>query len=124
MGKKERLLKTIEDNCGVITTKEVLELGFHKDTIKALVLDNTLEKVATGLYAFPHENIDEYFKREVLPFSPDAWIDTKKSKVGYEIPFTRYFYKYEAPQSSTEIMSEIMGLETELSGSLKEVFDL
>ena len=70
------------------------------------------------------ENIDEYFKREVLPFSPDAWIDTKKSKVGYEIPFTRYFYKYEAPQSSTEIMSEIMGLETELSGSLKEVFDL
>lgn len=60
MGKKERLLKTIEDNCGVITTKEVLELGFHKDTIKALVLDNTLEKVATGLYAFPHENIDEY----------------------------------------------------------------
>ena len=70
------------------------------------------------------ENIDEYFKREVLPFSPDAWIDTKKSKVGYEIPFTRYFYKYEAPQSSTEIMSEIMGLETELSGRLKEVFNL
>ncbi|MDU4779393.1 MAG: class I SAM-dependent DNA methyltransferase [Streptococcus parasanguinis] len=70
------------------------------------------------------ENIDEYFKREVLPFAPDAWIDTKKSKVGYEIPFTRYFYKYEAPQSSTEIMSEIMDLETELSGSLKEVFDL
>ena len=56
--------------------------------------------------------------------APDAWIDTKKSKVGYEIPFTRYFYKYEAPQSSTEIMSEIMDLETELSGSLKEVFDL
>ena len=70
------------------------------------------------------EDIDEYFKREVLPFVPDAWVDTKNSKVGYEIPFTRYFYKYEAPQSSTEIMSEIMDLETELSGSLKEVFDL
>lgn len=70
------------------------------------------------------ENIDEYFKREVLPFAPDAWIDTKKSKVGYEIPFTRYFYKYEAPQPSAEIMAEIMGLETELSGSLEEVFDL
>ncbi|WP_454920935.1 type I restriction-modification system subunit M [Abiotrophia defectiva] len=70
------------------------------------------------------EDIEEYFKREVLPFAPDAWIDTKKSKVGYEIPFTRYFYKYEATQSSTEIMSEIMDLETELSGSLKEVFDL
>lgn len=70
------------------------------------------------------EDIEEYFKREVLPFEPDAWIDTKKSKIGYEIPFTRYFYKYEAPQSSTEIMSEIMDLETELSGSLKEVFGL
>ena len=70
------------------------------------------------------EDIEEYFKREVLPFAPNAWIDTKKSKVGYEIPFTRYFYKYEAPQPSTEIMAEIMDLETELSGSLVEVFDL
>ncbi len=70
------------------------------------------------------ENIEEYFKREVLPFAPDAWIDEKKSKVGYEIPFTRYFYKYEAPQPSAEIMAEIMDLETELSGSLEEVFDL
>ena len=70
------------------------------------------------------EDIEEYFKREVLPFAPDAWIDTKKSKIGYEIPFTRSFYKYEVPQSSTEIMSEIMDLETELSGSLEELFDL
>lgn len=70
------------------------------------------------------EDIEEYFKREVLPFAPNAWINTKKSKVGYEIPFTRYFYKYEAPQPSTEIMAEIMDLETELSGSLAEVFDL
>lgn len=70
------------------------------------------------------EDIEEYFKREVLPFAPDSWIDTKKSKVGYEIPFTRYFYKYEAPQPSAEIMAEIMDLEAELSGSLEEVFDL
>lgn len=70
------------------------------------------------------EDIDEYFKREVLPFVPDAWVDTKKSKIGYEIPFTRYFYKYEIPKPSEEIMAVIMGLETELSGSLEEVFDL
>lgn len=70
------------------------------------------------------ENIKEYFAREVLPFAPDAWIDEKKSKVGYEIPFTRYFYKYEAPKPSAEIMAEILELETELSGSLEEVFDL
>lgn len=69
------------------------------------------------------EDIDEYFKREVLPFAPDAWIDEKKSKVGYEIPFTRYFYKYEAPKPSAEIMAEILELEKELDGSLAEVFE-
>ncbi|RRD94202.1 SAM-dependent DNA methyltransferase [Clostridiales bacterium COT073_COT-073] len=69
------------------------------------------------------ENIKEYFKREVLPFVEDAWIDDKKSKVGYEIPFTRYFYEYVAPRSSAEIMAEIMELELELSGSLEEVFN-
>ncbi|MCR5475596.1 MAG: type I restriction-modification system subunit M [Lachnospiraceae bacterium] len=68
------------------------------------------------------EDIKEYFEREVLPFAPDAWIDEKKSKVGYEIPFTRYFYKYEAPKPSDEIMAEILELEKELSGSLEEVF--
>ena len=68
------------------------------------------------------EDIKEYFKREVLPFAPDAWIDEKKSKVGYEIPFTRYFYKYEAPRPSSEIMKEIMELEKELDGALAEVF--
>ena len=70
------------------------------------------------------ENIQNYFEREVLPFAPDAWIDEKESKVGYEIPFTRYFYKYEAPQPSAEIMAEILELEKELEGSLQEVFDI
>lgn len=68
------------------------------------------------------EDIDEYFKREVLPFAPDAWINEKKSVVGYEIPFTRYFYKYEAPKPSAEIMAEILELEKELDGTLSEVF--
>ena len=68
------------------------------------------------------EDIQAYFKREVLPFAPDAWIDDKKSKVGYEIPFTRYFYKYEAPRPSAEIMAEILELEKELDGALAEVF--
>ena len=70
------------------------------------------------------EDIDAYFQREVLPFVPGAWIDRKKSKVGYEIPFTRYFYKYEAPKPSAEIMAEILELEKEPSGSLEEIFDL
>ncbi len=70
------------------------------------------------------EDIQDYFKREVLPFAPDAWIDEKKSKLGYEIPFTRYFYKYQAPQPSAEIMAEILKLEKELEGSLQEVFGI
>ena len=70
------------------------------------------------------EDIMEYFKREVLPFAPDAWIDKNKSKVGYEIPFTRYFYKYVAPRPSEEIMAEILDIEAELEGALAEVFDL
>ena len=68
------------------------------------------------------EDIVKYFAREVLPFAPDAWIDKAKSKVGYEIPFTRYFYKYEAPRPSAEIMAEILKIEKELDGTLAEVF--
>lgn len=68
------------------------------------------------------EDIEEYFTREVLPFAPDAWIDKAKSKVGYEIPFTRYFYQYEAPRPSAEIMAEILEIEKELDGALAEVF--
>ena len=70
------------------------------------------------------EDIKEYFKREVLPFAPDAWIDKNKSKVGYEIPFTRYFYKYEAPRASAEIKAEILDIEAKLDGALAEVFGL
>ena len=68
------------------------------------------------------EDIAAYFAREVLPFAPDAWIDQSKSKIGYEIPFTRYFYKYEAPKPSAEIMAEILEIEKELDGSLAEIF--
>lgn len=67
------------------------------------------------------EDIKTYFEREVIPFAPDAWIDESKTKIGYEIPFTRYFYKYEVPKSSAEIMAEIMKIEVELAGSLEEI---
>ena len=69
------------------------------------------------------EDIREYFKREVLPYAPDAWIDGKKTKIGYEIPFTRYFYKYVPPRPSEEIMSEILELEKSLDGSLEGIFN-
>ena len=57
-----------------------------------------------------------------MPFAPDAWIDDKKIKLGYEIPFVRLFYKYEAPKASEEIKKEIIDLQKEYSESLEEVF--
>jgi type I restriction enzyme M protein len=67
------------------------------------------------------EDIRTYFNREVLPHAPDAWIDESKTKVGYEIPFTRHFYKYKAPRSLPEIEGEIRQLEAEIQGMLGEV---
>lgn len=69
------------------------------------------------------EDIEEYFKREVLPYAPEAWIDNTKTKVGYEIPFTRYFYKYVPPRKSEDIMGEIIELEKSLDGVLEGIFD-
>lgn len=69
------------------------------------------------------EDIDEYFKREVLPFAPDAWIDKDKTKIGYEIPFTRYFYKYTPPRYSDEIAVEIRELELDIDGAMEEIFN-
>ncbi len=67
------------------------------------------------------ENIDEYFKREVLPHVPDAWIDHTKTKVGYEIPLNRHFYRYEPPRSLVTIEADIKGLEQEIMILLAEV---
>ena len=68
------------------------------------------------------EKIKVYMAREVLPFAPDAWVDYDKTVIGYEIPFTRYFYHYEPPRSSAELEKEIRELAEELSGSLDEIF--
>ena len=56
------------------------------------------------------DDIDAYFKREVLPHAPDAWIDTEKTKVGYEIPFNRHFYVFKPPRPLAEIDAELKGV--------------
>lgn len=68
------------------------------------------------------QDIDEYFEREVKPYAPDAWIDKKKTKVGYEIPMTRYFYEYQQPEPVDDIIARIEGLEAEITASLKALF--
>ena len=63
-------------------------------------------------------DIDEYFRQEVLPHAADAWIDREKTKLGYEIPFTRYFYQYTPPRKSQDILAEIVGIEDEIRDTL------
>jgi type I restriction enzyme M protein len=67
------------------------------------------------------EDIDEYFQREVIPHVPDAWIDYDKTKVGYEIPFTRHFYVYTPPRPLAEIDAELRELEEQIQKLLGEV---
>jgi len=56
------------------------------------------------------EDVETYFKREVLPHAPDAWIDHDKTKVGYEIPFNRHFYVFKPPRDLAEIDAELKGV--------------
>ncbi|MFF1293209.1 MULTISPECIES: N-6 DNA methylase [unclassified Streptomyces] len=67
------------------------------------------------------EDVEEYLKREVLPHVPDAWIDHTKTKIGYEIPFTRHFYVYTPPRPLAEIDAELKSLEAEIQALLGEV---
>lgn len=76
------------------------------------------------------ENIDDYMKREVLPHIPDAKaffeedlsLKTPRIKTGAEIPFTRYFYKYEAPRPSEELAKEFLNLEEMVNQKVKDLF--
>lgn len=67
------------------------------------------------------DNVDEYIKREVLPHVPDAWMDESKTKIGYEINFNRYFYKYQPPRSLKEIETDLKRIEKEIADMLAEV---
>src|SRR5699024_2555222 len=67
------------------------------------------------------EDVEEYFAREVLPHVPDAWIDHDKTRIGYEIPFTRHFYRYTPPRPLEEIQKDLRQLVTEIQAMLEEV---
>lgn len=67
------------------------------------------------------ETIEEYMNREVIPFAKYAYIDESKTKIGYEISFTKYFYKYLEPRKTEDIMNEILELDKKLDGVLKEL---
>ena len=68
------------------------------------------------------ENVEEYFKNEVLEYNPDAWINDNKTQLGYEIPFTRYFYKFKEPENSEVIEKRIRKSEKDIMNSLEKLF--
>ena len=81
-------------------------------------VEDPTERFATPEY---RTAVDDYVRDEVLPYVPDAWVDQDRTKIGYEIPFTRHFYKYVPPRPLEEIDSEIKGLEDEIQRLLAEV---
>lgn len=108
-----------------------LDFGFNKVTIESPLKDETGNLVLKNKKVQPDaslrdtedipltEDIDAYFEREIKPFNPDAWIDKNKTKVAYEIPFTRLFYKYVAPESTDVIAERIKVLEEEIVKSFE-----
>lgn len=112
---------------------DAVEFGYNKIVVERPLLDENGKpvlkkgkKVADASLRDTEnvpmeEDIDTYFAREVLPYAPDAWIDKTKTKVGYEIPMTRYFYEYQEPEASDDVLSRIIGLEDEISTSLKSL---
>jgi type I restriction enzyme M protein len=102
----------------------ILALSEHDDTA-----DYVLDKKGNKL-PYPNlrdsekiplkQDVEEYFEKEVKPYYPDAWMDRKKDKIGYEINFTKYFYEYKPPRPLEEIEKDIKEVTGEIQEFLKE----
>ena len=123
--------KTIICKCKVM---DAVSLGYNKITVESPELDETGNPVKKGNKFVADKNkrdtenvpldedIDDYFKREVLPYRPNAWIDRTKTKVGYEIPFTRTFYEYKELEPAADIAKRIKEHEQSMMEKLHELF--
>ena len=67
------------------------------------------------------DDIEDYFEREVKPHLPDSWMDLSNNKVGYEINFTKYFYQYKPLRSLSDISQDLLRLDKETEGLMKEI---
>ena len=130
--------KDTDENGNEITVKskvlDAVTLGYNKITVESPELDENGDKILKKNKPVADtkkrdtenvpldEDIDAYFAREVLPYNPDAWIDKKKTKVGYEIPFTRTFYEYKQIEPADVIAKRIEEHEKSLMAKLHELF--
>jgi type I restriction enzyme M protein len=110
--------------------------GYTKVTIEQPLLDDDGE-IITDKQGNPKPNskkrdyervpleqdIDDYYEREVKPHLPDSWMDRNKDKIGYEINFTKYFYKYKPLRSLEDITKDLLKLDEEIGGTMKDIVD-
>lgn len=112
------------------------DFGYHRITVERPQLDdegnvvtdrNGNPKADSSLRDYENiplkEDIEEYFDREVLPHVPDAWIEHSKTKIGYEVNFTRYFYEYTPLRSTSEIRDDILKLKEKITGLTLKAID-
>lgn len=129
--------KKIADGKTIVVKSKRMEsvaLGYNKITVESPVLDEDGEPVLKkgkptadtskrDTETIPlDEDMDAYFEREVLPYRPGAWIDKSKTKVGYEIPFTKTFYEYLEMEPADEIAKRIEAHEHSLMEKLHALF--
>ncbi|MDY2670234.1 MAG: N-6 DNA methylase, partial [Anaerovoracaceae bacterium] len=133
----ENYEETLENGSKIICKSKVMdspEFGYYKVTVESPEVDedgNIVlkrgKKVADSSKRDTEnipltEEIDSYMEREVLPYKPDAWIDKKKTKIGYEIPFTRVFYEYKQLEPADQIAERIKQREKLQLEKLQELF--
>lgn len=126
-----------ENNKAIIVkskVKDAIDLGYNKIVVETPQLDENgnivvkkkkpvADKSKRDTENVPLvEDIDAYFEREVIPYNPQAWIDKAKTKVGYEIPFTRTFYEYQQIEPSDVIAARIEHYEKSLMVKLHDLF--
>jgi len=99
----------LDDDGNVVTDK--------KENPKPNSKKRDYERVPLG------EDIDEYYKREVKPHLPNSWMDRNKDRVGYELNFTKYFYTYKPLRSLGDITQDLLKLDEEIGGTMKEILD-
>jgi len=122
---------------GLVVESKVYEndfFGFTKVTVETALTDENGKPIlkkgklqptkgASDSEIIPlQDDIDAYMKKNILPYNSYAYIDSTKDKIGYEVPFTRLFYKFEAPTASADIFEEIKALEAEETILMKELF--
>lgn len=114
---------------------DAISLGYNKIVVESPLLDENGNQVMTKGKPVADaskrdtenvpldEDIDAYFERQIRPFNPQAWVDHNKTKVGYEIPMTRFFYEFSTHESSENILADIYLLKEKLTASLTEVLE-